>query len=119
MLTITLRQGGTERSVRIREQKPLLMALEAAGKKIIPVGCRGGGCGICRVQVISGEYEALKMNRKHVNEEDKANGIALACRTIPKSDLVIALATPKTIVKQQQKTKVVNLNATMKKEVLL
>lgn len=119
MLKITLRQDGVERSVTISDGKPLLMALEAAGEKMVPVGCRGGGCGICRVQVISGEYEAKKMNRRHVDEEDSAKGITLACRTIPKSDLVIALATPKTIVKQQQKTESANLNATVNKEVLL
>lgn len=119
MVKITLRQKGVEHSVLIGKGKPLLMALEAVGEKIIPVGCRGGGCGVCRVQVMSGEYDAQKMNRKHVNEEDKANGITLACRTIPKSDLVIALATPTTIVKQQQKTKSINLNATINKEVLL
>ena len=55
----------------------------------IPVGCRGGGCGICRIRVVTGDYETDKMSRKHVPEEDQARGIALACRVYPRSDLDI------------------------------
>ena len=55
----------------------------------IPIGCRGGGCGICRIRVLEGEYETSKMSRKHVPEEDEARGIALACRVYPRSALSI------------------------------
>ena len=61
----------------------------------IPVGCRGGGCGICRIQVLSGEYETEKMSRKHVTEEEQASGVALACRVYPRSDLSVAVMTLK------------------------
>lgn len=57
----------------------------------IPVGCRGGGCGICRVQVLKGEYDTLKMSHKHISEEDKARGEVLACRVFPRTDLTIAV----------------------------
>ena len=53
----------------------------------IPVGCRGGGCGICRIRILSGDYEAKKMSCKHVAEEDQKTGIALACRVYPRSEL--------------------------------
>ena len=55
----------------------------------IPIGCRGGGCGICRIQVLSGEYQSLKMSRKHIPEADQAGGIVLACRIYPRSELHI------------------------------
>ncbi len=58
----------------------------------IPVGCRGGGCGVCRVSVVEGEYVTKRMSRKHVSEADEADGVALACRVIPSSDLVVKLA---------------------------
>jgi len=58
---------------------------------VIPVGCRGGGCGVCRIRVVSGEYEAKKMSRKHVTEPDQAEGVALACRVYPRSDLSVEL----------------------------
>lgn len=53
----------------------------------IPVGCRGGGCGVCRIKVIEGEYESKKMSRKHVTEEEQAGGVVLACRVYPRSEL--------------------------------
>ena len=57
--------------------------------KVIPVGCRGGGGGVCRIRIHSGDYEAKKMSRKHIPEADQAEGIALACRIYPRSDLSI------------------------------
>ena len=59
--------------------------------KVIPVGCRGGGCGVCRIRVVSGDYEAKKMSRKHVSEDAQAQGVALACRVYPRSALQIEL----------------------------
>ncbi len=58
----------------------------------IPVGCRGGGCGVCRIRILEGEYTTRRMSRKHVSETDEAEGVALACRVVPTTDLVIELA---------------------------
>jgi ferredoxin len=58
----------------------------------IPVGCRGGGCGVCRIRVIDGDYTTKRMSRAHVSEADEADGVALACRVIPATDLVVELA---------------------------
>ena len=55
----------------------------------IPVGCRGGGCGVCRIKVVQGSYEAKKMSRKHVTEGEQAEAIVLACRVFPRGDLLV------------------------------
>jgi ferredoxin len=55
--------------------------------KAIPVGCRGGGCGVCKVEVISGEFNHKMMSRSHISEEDQACGRVLACRISPISDI--------------------------------
>jgi len=34
----------------------VLVAMERAGQALIPVGCRGGGCGKCRIRILQGEY---------------------------------------------------------------
>ena len=66
----------------------VLKAMEKLGRREIPVGCRGGGCGVCRVQVIGGgKYHTGKMSREQVSEEDEASGICLACKLIPEGDL--------------------------------
>ncbi len=90
--TITL--VGSGESFPCREDQHLLQGMQTfqVGMpmlKVIPVGCRGGGCGVCRIRVHAGEYEAKKMSRKHIPEEAQAQGIALACRVYPQSELSI------------------------------
>jgi ferredoxin len=67
----------------------VLLAMERQGRTDIPVGCRGGGCGICRVQVVQGRYRTGPMSRRHVTAEDAGNGYALACRLYAQDDLVL------------------------------
>tara|TARA_R110000796_G_scaffold169508_2_gene286359 strand:+ start:19387 stop:19626 length:240 start_codon:yes stop_codon:yes gene_type:complete len=77
--------------------------MEHAGGNCVPVGCRGGGCGLCKVQVLRGEYQCGPMSSKHVSESALACGEVLACRIYPRSDLTIERRTPKaTVVTQQQ-----------------
>ncbi len=57
----------------------------------LPVGCRRGGCGICRVRVVDGKYRRDPMSRTHVSEEDEAAGVVLSCCIYPLSDLSLRL----------------------------
>jgi len=63
-----------------------------AGHASLPSGCHGGGCGICKIKVLEGRYSCGPMSRQHISEEDIVQGIVLACRTYPLSDLVFELA---------------------------
>ncbi|WP_338038006.1 2Fe-2S iron-sulfur cluster-binding protein [Marinobacter salexigens] len=63
--------------------------MESQGLKCVPVGCRGGGCGFCKVTVLSGDYECGKMSRVHAPEEAQAKGEVLACRIYPLTDLIV------------------------------
>ncbi|HEY0834383.1 MAG TPA: 2Fe-2S iron-sulfur cluster binding domain-containing protein [Azospirillum sp.] len=67
----------------------------AGGGRRIPVGCRRGGCGVCRVQVLAGSYRVEAMSRAHVTEDEQGEGYVLACRLVPQGDLSLRLA-PKT-----------------------
>ena len=67
----------------------LLEGMQRLARKGIPIGCRGGGCGVCRVQVLSGNYHSKKMSREHVSECEQSQGIGLACRLYPESDLEV------------------------------
>ncbi|MBV2132587.1 2Fe-2S iron-sulfur cluster binding domain-containing protein [Pseudomonas sp. MAP12] len=67
----------------------VLRAMENQGIRCVPVGCRGGGCGVCLVQVVSGEFECGRMSYRHVSTEAHAQGWVLACQLYPRSDLVI------------------------------
>ena len=76
---------------RCAEDKTLLQGMESLGKRGIPVGCRNGGCGICKVQVMRGEYRLRPMSRAHVSEEEQSAGQILACRALPASDVSLAV----------------------------
>ena len=66
----------------------VLKAMEQLGRKGIPVGCRGGGCGVCRVQVLGdGHYRTGKMSREQVPVQDEEQRICLACKLFPEGDL--------------------------------
>ncbi len=82
---VTIADTGEE--FHCRELQHLLAGMQQLGKKGIPVGCRSGGCGVCKVRITSGEYQVKKMSRDHVSEQEEENGIALACRVSPRSDI--------------------------------
>ena len=88
--TVTLEESGAQFSCPGGEC--VLIAMEHQGLKHIPIGCRGGGCGTCRVRVTGGRYRTRKMSRAQVSEIDEQTGYALACRLIPESDLTLRLA---------------------------
>jgi ferredoxin len=58
----------------------VLRGMECLGRKGIPIGCRGGGCGVCKVRVLRGRYHTEKMSRVCVSAEQQQQGYALACR---------------------------------------
>jgi ferredoxin len=66
--------------------------LRAARDKFIPIptGCIRGGCGMCKVKVLDGEYDQ-EIIRSHdaLSDEELENGYALACCMTAKSDLDI------------------------------
>lgn len=72
-------------------EETVLSAMERHRKKGIPVGCRGGGCGLCKVQVEAGSFTRKAMSRTYVSADDEERGIVLACRIRPTTDLVISV----------------------------
>jgi ferredoxin len=79
----------TGETFRCGEEVNVLEAVEKARCKGIPVGCRNGGCGACKVRVTEGRYLKRKMNRAVLSAEEEAQGCALACKTYPQSDLSV------------------------------
>lgn len=72
-----------------KPQEFLLHALVRLGRKGIPVGCRNGGCGVCKIKIHAGEYIHGKMSRAHISEQEEHEGVVLACRCQPNSHLSI------------------------------
>ena len=79
----------TQESFACRSDESLLAGMVRLGKRGIPVGCRGGGCGVCRIEVVRGDYVRHKMSAAHVDATDLSNHRVLACRIVPAGDLEI------------------------------
>ena len=102
MREFTITDKTSKQAFVCREEEYVLYAMQRVGKTCIPIGCKGGGCGVCRISIISGTAEYGRMSKAHVTEEQKKNGYALACRVKPTSDLVLECAPkPKASMKQQ------------------
>ena len=79
----------TGESFACAENVHLLEAMEMARCHGIPVGCRNGGCGACKVRVTAGSYQTRKMNRAVLSAAEEAEGCVLACKTYPRGDLAV------------------------------
>ncbi len=77
----------TDESFYCKEGQTILSAMAAMGKRGIPSGCHGGGCGVCKIQIIEGEVETKSMSSEHVSKTDIEQGKILACRTTPESNI--------------------------------
>jgi CDP-4-dehydro-6-deoxyglucose reductase len=84
---------GADKTVRCSASERVAVAIENAfpypQRLPIRVGCRRGGCGVCRVRVLSGDYSTCKMSRAHVSDTDETARYALACCLFAESDLAI------------------------------
>lgn len=70
-------------------EQSLLKAMVALGRRGIPSGCHGGGCGVCKVRVVEGAVHCGAVCRSRVSAEEERAGYVLACRAYPLSDVVL------------------------------
>ncbi|PCJ47002.1 MAG: ferredoxin [Gammaproteobacteria bacterium] len=75
----------TNESFICKQAQHILSGMAAMGKKGIPSGCHGGGCGVCKVHILDGKVKTKSMSREHISDEEIKLGIVLACRAYPES----------------------------------
>jgi ferredoxin len=80
---------GSARPLVASDDRSILESLARTGRGDLPIGCRGGGCGVCKVQVISGDVERRRASVKHLSDAEIIDGYALACRLFPRSDVQV------------------------------
>jgi ferredoxin len=83
---------GAGRVLHCESGQDVLNAAIRAGVTWLAVGCRGGGCGVCRVVVRSGTFDAGRMSARHVAAGPDDSVFALACKLYPTSDLELEYA---------------------------
>ena len=56
------------------------------------IGCRRGGCAICKVDVLRGEVDYNRpVAEKVLTDDERATGTCLSCRAVATSDVMITL----------------------------
>ena len=68
----------------------MLAAILRAGAKV-HFGCRGGGCGACKMRLVVGRVDHGRCSVAVLTEEEKRAGAFLSCQARPLTDLTIEL----------------------------
>jgi CDP-4-dehydro-6-deoxyglucose reductase len=69
----------------------LLRALGRAGLRY-RVGCKRGGCGICKLHLLAGEVRYERPVADSVlSDDERVEGICLSCRAVPPTNGVVEL----------------------------
>jgi ferredoxin len=91
-LRCTVVEGDGSAEFVVRPERPLIDSVPHHVRAPIQIGCRGGGCGVCRVQVLEGGYRTGPMSRRFVTPDDEATRFALACKLYATTDIVVRWA---------------------------
>lgn len=84
---VDIHQAG--RTIAVPEGVTILDAALAVGIAY-PHGCRSGRCGACKSRLVNGQVNLLNHSRFALSDEEKAQGLTLACRAIPTTDVIVA-----------------------------
>jgi ferredoxin len=88
-LDVTILPDGVH--VPANAEETLLATLSRAGLRY-RVGCKRGGCGICKVQLLLGEVRYERPIAASVlSDDERVEGICLSCRAVPLTNIVIEL----------------------------
>ncbi|WP_299950535.1 2Fe-2S iron-sulfur cluster binding domain-containing protein [Hyphomonas sp. BRH_c22] len=87
---VTVIKDGLSHEFDCAEGEDVLRAMKRANLTVVPVGCRGGGCGVCKVEILGGDFSAGRMSRAHITFDDEQSGrAALACRMYPRGEVTV------------------------------
>ncbi|MGF6177599.1 2Fe-2S iron-sulfur cluster-binding protein [Ensifer sp. 4252] len=84
---VDIRPVGT--SLEVQVGQTILDAALAAGIAY-PHGCKSGRCGACKSRLIGGEVELFQHSPFALTDEEKADGLILACRALPLTATAVA-----------------------------
>jgi ferredoxin len=68
----------------------VLAAILGSGASVM-FGCRGGGCGTCKMRLASGQVDHGRSSTAVLPEEERASGWFLSCQAHALADLTIEL----------------------------
>ena len=78
-------------SMPVREDETILAAMVRSGF-LYRFGCKRGGCGVCKVHLVTGEVRYERPVASTVlSDAERAAGVCVSCRAVPLTDIVIEL----------------------------
>lgn len=90
MPVVRIEPSGFE--AHLADGEPVLSGLFRCGFTVRQVGCRRGGCGICKLDLVEGEVSYEKTVADSVlTADDRADAKCLACRAVPVGDITLRL----------------------------
>ena len=88
---------GTDVDIALKPGETILGALHRAGYAATS-GCKRGGCGICKFDLVEGEISYRETVAETVlTPEERVAGTCLICRAIPENDATIATRPESTV----------------------
>lgn len=85
-MSYSVKIGQHDTPVAVEMGQTILEAALAQGVPY-PHGCRSGNCGACKSRLISGEVDMSPHSEFALTDEEKAQGLVLACRAVPWEDV--------------------------------
>ena len=77
--------------VYLEPDETVLSGLYKAGYAYT-VGCKRGGCGICKLDVLEGDFTYNRpVADSVVSADERTDGTCLSCRAVPDSDITIQM----------------------------
>src|SRR4029434_6277126 len=77
-------------TVVCRPDEAVLTAILRCGARVV-FGCRGGGCGTCKMRLISGQVEHGRCSVAVLSHQEKQAGFFLSCQARALSELTVEL----------------------------
>jgi ferredoxin len=77
-------------TVACRPDETVLAAVLRSGAKLL-FGCRGGGCGTCKMRLVAGAIDHGRCSAAVLPDDEKAKGAFLSCQARPLGDVTVEL----------------------------
>ena len=87
----TVHVEDTDIQWRCRHGQSIAQGADRAQQGHLLAGCRGGGCGVCKVQLVAGQVSLRPHGSNTLTPKEKSDGMVLACCAEPRSDVRIRI----------------------------
>lgn len=88
-MTFKVRIRQAEKAIEVGDDETVLEAALNAGVDY-PFGCQSGNCGACKSRLLDGQVALREYSPYALTDDERRQGLILACQAVPNSDLAVA-----------------------------